>query len=289
MAIPCSDDSSLTHLKVGFKIKKLRYRVLLTRNFEVMIINPRAMHNFAKALMVQNKSDAIDAKIIAQFIERMGFSAWTPPEKEVFDLRSCGRFLTHLSEQRTIAKNQLHSYSATESMSEVVIEELELTIKQINKQIERVESHVIDIIENSEQLAQQYELLTGMKGVSTKTALKVLGEVGVLSTDMKGNQWVAHAGLYPRTLQSGTSLNKSIGIGKSGNPYIRGALYMAALSASRHDPYIKGYYQHLINDNGLKKIQAICAVMRKMLLAMHGMLKNNQPFDNERFYKLPAQ
>jgi len=43
----------------------------------------------------------------------------------------------------------------------------------------------------------------------------------------------------------------------------------------------------LIEDRGLKKIQAICAVMRKLLHAIHGMLKTGQPFDGQRFYVLP--
>jgi len=76
-------------------------------------------------------------------------------------------------------------------------------------------------------------------------------------------------------------------IGKSGNRYIREALYMDALCASRHEPHIKAYYAHLVNDNGLTKLQALCAVMRKMLLAIHGMLKANKSFEGNRFYVLP--
>ncbi len=48
---------------------------------------------------------------------------------------------------------------------------------------------------------------------------------------------------------------------------------MGALSATRHDPNIRAFYLHLINDNGLTKVQAVCAVMRKMILAIHAMFK----------------
>ena len=64
---------------------------------------------------------------------------------------------------------------------------------------------------------------------------------------------------------------------------------MPALVATRFEPNIKGYYHHLINDNGLKKMQALCAVMRKLLHAIHGMLKTEKKFDGERFYKLPDE
>ena len=59
------------------------------------------------------------------------------------------------------------------------------------------------------------------------------------------------------------------------------------LSAHQHDPYVKAYYQHLI-DNGKLPLQAICAVMRKLLHAIHGMLKHDKPFDNTRFYAIPV-
>ena len=253
---------------------------------QVMVINPRAIHSFTKALMSKNKTDAIDAKIIAQFIERMDFVPWIAPEDDMFELRSCTRYLSNLVKQQTVMKNQLHGYGVTNNMSTLVLDDLEARIAQIKKSIENVEKHLLSLIENNQQLAQQHELLMNITGVGFKTSVKILGETSVLSADMKGKQWVAHAGLYPRIYQSGSSQNKSMGIGKIGNAYLREALYMSALSASRHDPYIKSYYQHLVNDNGLKKIQAICAVMRKMLVAMHAMLRDNKPFESRLFYRV---
>ena len=61
---------------------------------------------------------------------------------------------------------------------------------------------------------------------------------------------------------------------------------MAALSPSSHDPHVHGFYLHMVEDNGLTKLQAICTIMRKMFLAMHGILKENKPFDGARFYNL---
>jgi hypothetical protein len=62
--------------------------------------------------------------------------------------------------------------------------------------------------------------------------------------------------------------------------------YMPALSAKQHDPHIRAYFLHLVA-NGKKPLQAVCAVMRKLLHAIHGMLKHDQPFDNTRFYAIP--
>jgi transposase len=62
---------------------------------------------------------------------------------------------------------------------------------------------------------------------------------------------------------------------------------MPALSAKQHGPYVKAYFQYL-PDNGKLPLQAVCAVMRKLLHAIHDMLTQDQPFDNTRFYASPA-
>jgi len=255
-------------------------------DIEVMIINPRASKNFAKALMSKIKNDAIDAEILAKFVERMDFVAWSSPDHEVFILRACGRRLVFLTKEKTKAKNQLHALSLTKRTPDFIIDDLKLTIEQLEKQIDTIIAHALEIIKQSDQLAKCYKRLISIKGVADKTAIKLLGELGVLENDMSAKQWVSHAGLFPREFQSGNSVHKRTSIGKIGNKYIREALYMGAMSAAKHDPNIRGFYQHLINDNGLKKIQALCAVMRKLLVAMHAMLKTDKPFNSQLFYSL---
>jgi len=253
---------------------------------DVMIINPRASKNFAKAMMQHVKTDAIDAELLAQFVERMNFVKWKSPVGDVFAIRSYGRRLVSLSKEKTKAKNQLHAFSLTKRTPKVVIDDVLLSIQQIESQIENLITHALQLIKENKVLKTRYIRLISMKGVADKTAIKLIGELGVLAMDMSAKQWVAHAGLYPRLFESGSSVKKRTSIGKIGNRYIREALYMGALSATRYDPNIRAFYLHMIEDNGLTKLQAICAVMRKMLLAMHGMLKEDKPFNGERFYRL---
>lgn len=66
------------------------------------------------------------------------------------------------------------------------------------------------------------------------------------------------------------------------------ALYLPALSASTHKPCLRGFYRHLIEQRGLKKLQALCAVMRKLLTAIHAMWKTATPFDGSRLYTLDS-
>jgi len=62
---------------------------------------------------------------------------------------------------------------------------------------------------------------------------------------------VALAGLDPREHQSGTSVRKKPHLSKAGKRYLRVALYRPALSAARHNPHVRGDYQHLIENRGL--------------------------------------
>lgn len=267
------------HLDIALELSE-------TDGIDLMVINPRAAHNFAKALMVTVKTDAVDAEVIAKFVERMDFTPWCAPDYEVFALRTCGRRLISLTKERSKAKNHLHAFSLTRKTPTFITDDVQLSIEQLDNQIDNMISHALKIIEKNETLAHQYKQLIGISGIADKTAIKLLGELGLLAPDMSAKQWVAHAGLFPRIFQSGTSVNKTPRIGKVGNRYIREALYMAALSACRYDENIKGFYLHLVNDNGLKKIQAVCAVMRKLLMAIHGMFKEDTLFNGSKFYVL---
>ncbi|MFI3222503.1 MAG: IS110 family transposase, partial [Methylococcaceae bacterium] len=56
--------------------------------------------------------------------------------------------------------------------------------------------------------------------------------------------------------------------------------------AKQHDPHVRAYFKHLVA-NGKKPLQAVCAIMRTLIHAIHGMLTNDEPFDNTRIYKIP--
>jgi transposase len=129
-------------------------------------------------------------------------------------------------------------------------------------------------------------LLIGIKGIAKTSAIALIWELLLLPPGLSHREWVKLAGLDLRAFDSGKSVHKKTQISKAGNRHIRAALYMPALSAKQHDPHVNAYFLHLVA-NGKKPLQAVCAVMRKLLHAIHGMLKHDQPFDNTRFYAIP--
>lgn len=277
----CIEATGIYHFDLAVALSR-------AEGIEVMVINPKIAHNFAKALMTRSKTDDIDAGNLAIYAERMPFETWERPADECIRLRAVSRRIAALSKQKTQTKNQLHSLQSTIETPAIVIEQTKELIGIVETQIKTLRDSALETIQQHEELEQAYTLITGIKGIAAASAIQILSELMILPKDMTARQWVAHAGLDPRIFESGSSVSKKPRISKAGNKYIRQALYMPALVASRFEPNIKGYYHHLIDDNGLKKVQAVCAVMRKLLHAIHGMLRSNKEFDGVRFYTLPV-
>jgi transposase len=255
-------------------------------NLSLMVVNPKASHNFAKVLMKNSKTDAVDAHTLVEYAARMDFVAWVRPANELLALRSFARRIDALTCQKAAAKNHLHALSATQETSKAVLRDARLAITQLEKRIHRLTTDVLLLIREHPELTRILQLLTSIKGIAETSAIALMGELLLLPPDLSHREWVKFAGLDPKAFDSGKSVHKKTRLSKAGNRHIRSALYMPALSAKQHDPHVKAYFQHLV-DNGKKPLQAICAVMRKLLHAIHGMLKHDKPFDNTRFYAIP--
>ena len=132
-------------------------------------------------------------------------------------------------------------------------------------------------------MKRRFELLVSVRGIAQASAITLLAELAVLPEDMTTRQWVAHAGLDPRHYESGSSVRSAVRISKVGNRHLRAALFMPAMVAAQHEPRVKAYYEKLIA-KGKKPIQALVAVMRKLLHAIHGMFHSDTVFEGTKFY-----
>ena len=149
----------------------------------------------------------------------------------------------------------------------------------------RLEKEAVVLVLSVPHLSMLFQRLLSIPGIGETSALRLLAEWAVLPEGMKPPQWVAHAGLDPRPHESGRSVHRPRAITKAGNKYLRAALYMPALVAIRHQPNVKAFYDPLIAA-AKKPLQAITAVMRKLLHAIWGVWKHDQVFDGQKFYKI---
>ena len=275
----CMEATGVYHFDLAVLIHK-------TQGLEVMVINPNVANKFAQALSVKNKNDQVDAEVLSIFVAKMNFVSWKCPSDDKIVLRAYARQLSRLVETKTQLKNQIHSLESTNLTPQVIIKSQQKQIYFYEKEISKLEEAAVEFVSQNEEVNKKFQLLTAIKGVATRSAIQILGEILTLPNNLSYRQWVAYAGLNPKQHQSGSSVNKTTRISKNGNRYLRRALYMPALSAAHHNPHVNAYYLHLQLDNGLKKLQAVCAVMRKLLHAIWGMLQTGKAFDGSRFFNI---
>ena len=252
---------------------------------EVMVVNPRASRHFSQALMKRAKTDPVDAEVLLAFLQRMPFVPWQPPSQEVLQLQAITRRISQLKKALSQESNRRHANGYRSAIANVITPDLEVSIDQLKERIEQLELQGRQLVASVPELEAKFQRLISTTGIGQTSALAILAEILVWPEDLQPEQWVAQAGLDPRPRDSGTSLHKPRFISKAGNKYLRAALYMPAIVALRYQPQVKAFYEKLVAA-GKKKMQAIVAVMRKLLRCFWAMLKHDQDFEGEKFYLL---
>ena len=249
----------------------------------VMVANPRAVRHFAQALLQRSKNDQLDAAVLREFAARMPFQAWRPPSAAALKLVAVARRLEALTDMMAAEKNRGHAASLSQALPALIRRDIQRSIQTQQRAIDRLTRAAQEFILADPELARRYELLLSIPGFGATSAVHTLAELTLLPAGMDVRQWVAYAGLDPREYTSGTSVYKKVRISKAGNKHLRRALYMPALVAVRHDPHVCAFYEHLLA-RGKTKMQALVATMRKLLHAIYGMFKHDQPFDGRKVY-----
>ncbi len=252
---------------------------------QVMVANPRAVRHFAQAMMERNKNDRVDAGVLLEFAARMPFEPWRPPSPSALHLCALARRLEAITDLCAAEKNRLHATQAAEALPRIIRQDLERSIRFHQRAAERLTREALRILAADPPLQLRLNLLITIPGIAQTSAIRILAELVMISSDLDVRQWVAYAGLDPREYSSGTSVHKKVRISKAGNRHLRRALHMPALVAVRHDPHLQAFYEHLLA-RGKQKMQALVAVARKLLHAIFGMFKHQEAYDGSKVYRL---
>jgi transposase len=259
--------------------------VMHEAGIEVMILNPRAARDYQRSRNVRAKTDRIDAEGLLDYVKRQEFLPWKPPAPARLQLRQIARRMAQIIESMTRESNRIFSAKATRSTPAVVIRDMQRSVREQRARLVALQKDGLKLADSDPWLKESLQLMRSCKGIANRSALLLLGELCVLPEDMTPRQWVAHAGLDPRPIESGKRSGDKAGprrISRQGNPRIRAALYMPALVAAHWNPAAKAHYQHLL-EKGKAKLVALVSVMRKLLHALWGMLRTRTEFKMERF------
>lgn len=238
----------------------------------VSVVNPYQIKQFARLTLTRNKNDIVDARVIAQFCQKISPALFTPRPPQQKQLRELIQLLDTLKAQKVQLNNQL--YCLQDATAKKIFTR---QIKRLEQEIQTLAEKIKLIAKSNDPLAKHIDSLLAIKGIGEISALRILAYLPNVKHFKHAKQLAAFVGLTPRQQQSGRMQGKTY-LSKLGNPRLRKALYMPALSAKRYNEHFKPFVQRL-EKNGLKPKAIVAALMRKIIHIIFGMFKNEQPFN----------
>jgi len=255
----------------------LLYRFCAQKGIRVFLPNPKQARGFARAIAQRNKSDRIDARVLAASIVIAKEQEIKVPMINPL-MESFKEFLTYyrlLIKQKSQLKNHQESLRAKGTNSQL-LRRIDRQIKGIEKELQALLEFLIDTIRQDERLSQKFEVLLSIPGVGELTAV-ILLHLFLRYPDANQRQIVSLAGLDPMIKESGSSLRSKARISKAGDRLYRAVLFMPAMVAIRHNAKLKAFYERL-KANGKHTTIVQVAVMRKLLIIAHSLYKSGQSY-----------
>jgi transposase len=236
----------------------------------VAAINPRQARDFAKASGRLAKTDRIDAEALAHFAEAIRPEARPMPSAEIQALDALLSRRQQLLEMRVMESNRLGACADS-----TVRAGLERHLAWLEAEVADADTRLAEAVQASPAWREKDELLQSIPGlgpVSSLTLLAALPELGSL----EGGKIAALVGLAPFADDSGTRRGgRHV---RGGRAAVRRILYLAALSAVRHNPALKAFRDRL-SARGKKPKVILTAVARELLVIANEVIRTGLPWD----------
>lgn len=244
---------------------------------KLCVLLPNKVKHFAKSLNVKTKTDSKDAKLLSQLGLERKLSLWHMPSKVMREIKFLSREYRETKAKLVLIKNQLHARNHSYGCPGSTTKRLKRQISLLETQLLEVEAELRIQAMADSALYDKIARISTIPGVSFITIICILAETNAFALVANAKQLVSYSGLDIQHNQSGLKEGKTR-ISKKGNSFIRNALYMPALCASKHNPAMKEFYSQLSERKPAKKI-AVTAVARKLLILIYILWKNDTEFD----------
>lgn len=234
----------------------------------VVVVNPRQVRDFAKAVGRLAKTDRIDAEILAHFGEAVNPAIRPFKDEETQALTAMVTRRRQVIEMLTAEKNRL-------ALSpKVVRKDIQKHIDWLQARLEDINGNIDSVLRESPVWREKDDLLRSVPGVGPVLSVSLITDLPELGT-LSRRQIAALVGVAPLNRDSGLFRGKRTVWG--GRAHLRAVLYMSTMSASRVNPAINRFYRRLI-EAGKKPKVALTACMRKLLGILNAIMKNRVPW-----------
>jgi transposase len=240
---------------------------LATARLPVVVVNPRQVRDFAKALGILAKTDAIDAGVLALFADRIRPAIRPLPDPAL-------AALTALVARRRQLVDMLvaERHRRSQMNDQTVRHDIAQHIRWLERRLAQTTRDIGRLLETTPAWRVTDNLLQSTPGVGPNTAAVLIAELPELG-QLTRRQIASLVGVAPFNCDSGTVRGARHIWG--GRATVRDALYMATLTATRYNPAIRAFYQRLVAAGKRKKV-ALVAAMRKLLTILNAMVKYQQ-------------
>jgi transposase len=229
------------------------------------VIQPSRVRHFANAKNKHAKSDPIDAEVLAAFGEAIQPPPTSPPSAAQTHLMKLVGRRAQLLDTRTAELNRAAHYS-----DKLLRSQSRQLLALLARQIAQCDRAIAAQLAADEAMKARAERVQQVPGIGPVVAAVLQAQMPELGTLGEGEA-AALAGLAPYNRDSGP--RKGTRHIWGGRAPVRSALYMAALSAVRHDAILRNFYVRLCAA-GKKPLVALTAAMRKLVVLLNHMLRN---------------
>jgi len=246
-------------------------RFLHAQGWTVSILNPLALHHYARSRLQRNKHDRLDADLIVEYVAKESPPAWAPPKAAQSQLQELSRLLESRKRQLVQERNRLESLPQSRAARAAMSRFARVLEKEINK----LQTQLLSTLQLDPQLLSDWKLLLSIPGIGELTAAIILAELPAYLPTARAA--AAYAGLTPTRYQSGRC-DSAEGLSPIGNRTLRRALYFPAVAAVRFNGPIAAKAQRL-RAKDKPEMCIVGAAMHQLLRQAWGVLKHKKPFD----------
>lgn len=260
----------------GVYYENLAYYLSDYSVYKVCVLLPLKAKYYFKSLALKTKTDKVDAKMLSQMGLERSIRAWRPMTLSMKTIKLLSREFRENKRDINRLKNQLHAKEHTYRVSTQLLRRLKDKIDLTEQHCLAIELELKELVRKDTDLWDKLQKLVTIPGVRFMTAISIIAETNGFALIKNAKQLASYAGLDVVHNSSGNR-NGRTKISKRGNKYIRQALYMPSLSASKHINHLKEFYGRVNEKNKCKKIGLI-GVSRKLLILMYTLWKNDEHY-----------
>lgn len=252
---------------------------LTDRKIPVSVLNPLVIRRYSQMRLSRTKTDAKDARLIAEYATQQPLTRWIPPSSVNQNMRQIISVSQGLVRQRSMLLGQKEAFTNTPAADPFVIEILDEQIDRITSTINVLEDRLKQLTLTHYQSC--FESVTSIPGIGPKTAILLICLTDGFTKFDDARKLASYVGICPRTFNSGSSIKGRGSICKLGSSQLRKLLYMCTWTAKTYNPGCKQMYDRMKQVGKPERVIKI-ALAHKLLRQAYAVGTSGEHFAKDK-------